>query len=235
MIDLNEVILRTDITRAAKGFAYKKFLGKHISKVKKTFDADAHKELKHHSVMSDGRHVYHGVDSFKHHHYMVTDHEGNVQISSTAVKKGKSHSIEMTVANPGAKVHHLYHHLITKHNHILTSKEQSPGGLGIWQRLRRMGGVNVHGYHPKSGRGQHVDIVHRHELSHVDHKELENQRKVKGGSIKQRKKEYADLKKTQNMMLVAHKDKNKKPLKAVKEENRIVSTIFRVLREARGD
>lgn len=232
MIDLSEVNLRTDITRAARGFAYKKFLSKHIDKVKKTFDSGARKKLKHHSTMADGRDVYHGVDEYGHHHFMVTDHAGHVQVSTTAEKKGKSHSIEMTVANPGAKVHHLYHHLITKHDHILTSKEQSPGGLSIWQRMRRMGGVNVHGYHPKSGKAQHVDVVHQPELSHVSKSELEAQRKTKGGTRRQRKAEYADLEKTQGMMLVAHKDKNKKPWKPVKES--AASTVLRVIKESRS-
>ena len=231
MIDLNEVQLRTDITRAAKGFAYKKFLNKHIDNVKHNFNTTARRKLKYHSTMDDGRHVHHGIDNYGHHHYMLVNNDGHIQASVSAEKKGKSHAIEMTVAVPGAKVHHLYHHLITKHNHILTTKEQSHGGLSVWQKMRKMGGVNVHGYHTKSGKGQHVDIIHRPELSHVTKKELEVTRLTRGGTRQQKKKDYADLKKTQNMILVAHKDSSKKPLKAIKENTS--SIIFRVIKESR--
>lgn len=233
MIDLHEVKYRTDITRQAAGFTFKRYLGKHVDDVKKHFDATAKRKLKHHSTMEDGRHVYYGIDKAGHHHYMLVDHQHHVQASVNAEKKGKSHSIEMAVAKPGAKVHNLYHHLITKHGHILTSKEQSPGGLAIWQKLRRMGGVNVHGYHPKTGRGEHVDIVHDPGQSHVSKADLETERQGRGGGTRtQRKKEYAHLKKTQAMILVAHKDKNIKRSRSMRED--VVPTVLRVIRESRN-
>jgi hypothetical protein len=233
MINLNEVDLRTDISRKAAGFAYKKFLGKHVNEIKKNLDSGAKRMLKQHSTMEDGRKVYHAIDADGHHHYSVTDHDNNVVAHVNMIKSGKAHKIDMAVAQPGAGVHKLYHHLITKHNHIITSDAQSHGGLSIWQKMRKMGGVNVHGYHPKTGRAEHVDIVHRPELSHVSNKNLESQRKVKGGTISTRKKEYADLKKTHSMILVAHKDRNKKPLKSVREST--VSTVLRIIRESREE
>jgi hypothetical protein len=232
MEDLDEAVLRTDITRTARGFAYKKFLGKDIADVKKAIDPGAKKKVRYHSTMEDGRKVYHGVGADGHHHFSIVGHDGTVEAHVNATKDGKSHAIEMTVAKPGAGVHKLYHHLITKHNHILTSKEQSGGGLAVWQRMRKMGGVNVHGFHPKTGKAQHVDIVHRPELSHVSHSELEKFRKTKGGTAVQRKKEYADLKKTQSMMVVAHKNRNIRPMKSRMSE--CYRTITRVIREAVG-
>lgn len=227
------VDLRTDIRRSAKGFAYKKHLDKHIDTVKKSFDSQYPKtKLAHHSTLKDGRKIYHGVDANNDHHYSIVDHEGKIAAHVNMTKHGKSHKIEMAVARPGAGVHKLYHHLITKHDHILTSDAQSPGGLTIWQKMRGMGGVNVHGYHKKTGRSQHVDIMHRPELSHVDAGELDKFTRTKGGTIKQRKTEYKDLKKTKDMMLVAHKDRNKKPLKSVRESS--ISTVLRVLRETLG-
>lgn len=226
------VELRTDIGRSARGFAYKKYLGKHVDSVKKSFDKYARQKFKHHSTMEDGRHVYHGVDVIGDHHYSVVDHEGKIAAHVNMSRQGKAHKVEMSVASPGAGVHKLYHHLVSKHGHIITSDVQSPGGLAIWQKMRRMGGVNVHGYHKKTGRAQHVDIVHRPELSHVSYDELEKFRRTKGGTMKQRKAEYADLKKTKNMMLVAHKDRNKKPLKSVREGT--AQTVLRLIRESRS-
>jgi hypothetical protein len=232
---INEVVLRTDITNraaAGAGFHNKKFLNKPIADVQKKFNSLARRKLKHHSTMEDGRHVYHGIDHDGHHHYMVAGDDGHVHAAVTAIKQGKSHAIDVAVAKPGAGMHKLYHHLITKHNHILTSKEQSHGGLSIWQRLRKMGGVNIHGYHPKSGRGEHIDVVKRPELSHVSHSDVERQRKVKGGTIPQRKKEYADIKRTQSMIVVAHKNKNIRPMKTVKESS--AETVIRVIKEMTG-
>ena len=226
------VELRPDITRSARGFAYKKYLGKHVDSIKKGFDKHARKKLTRYSTMADGRHVYHGVDVIGDHHYSVVDHEGNVAAHVNMSRQGKAHKVEMAVANPGAGVHKLYHHLVTKHDHIITSDVQSPGGLAIWQKMRRMGGVNVHGYDKKTGRAQHVDLIHRPELSHVSQGELDRFRRTKGGTMKQRKAEYKDLKMTMDMMLVAHKDRNKKPLKSVREGT--AQTVLRLIRESRS-
>jgi hypothetical protein len=228
---LSEANLRTDISKKATGFANKKYLRKPIEKIQHSFNQVSRKKLKHHSTMEDGRHVYHGIDDDGHHHYMTVNHEGKVDSSVTAIKKGKSHHIDMAVAVPGAGVHKLYHHLITKHDHILASNQQSPGGLRIWQKMRKMGGINVHGYHSRSGKGEHIDIVRHPEESHVSNKELSSFLKTSGGSRQQRKKEYAHLKKTQSMMVVAHKDTNKRPSKNIRESV-ATDTVLRVIKES---
>jgi len=226
-IQLDEVNLRTDISKKAVGFVNKKFLKKPIEKIQANFNQIARKKLKHHSTMEDGRHVYHGIDENGHHHFMTTNHEGKVDSSVTAIKKGKAHDIDMAVAVPGAGVHKLYHHLITKHDHILTSTEQSPGGHAIWKKMRKMGGINIHGFHKKSGKGEHIDIVKHPEDSHVSNKELSSFLNSKGGTRQQRKTEYAHLKKQQNMALVAHKDSKVRPMK-----EGVAFTVLSVIRES---
>jgi hypothetical protein len=225
--DITEAKFRPDITKKATGFANKKFLRKPVEKIQKSFNQVARRKLKHHSTMEDGRHVYHGIDDGGHHHYMVVNHEGNVDTSITAIKHGKSHKVDMAVAVPGSGVHKLYHHLITKHNHILASDEQSGGGLAVWQKMRKMGGVNVHGYHPRTGKAQHIDIVRHPEDSHVTDKEMSKFLKTPGGTRKQRKAEYADLKKTQKMLVVAHKNRNIRPMR-----EGVVSTVLSTIRES---
>ena len=233
MIDiLDEAVLRTDITKKASGFAFKRYLDKPLDHLRKKLDDGAKKKMKYHSTLEDGRKVYHTIDHFGQHHFTTTDHEGNVDSHVNAVKQGKSLAIDMAVAKPGSGVHKLYHHLITKHDHILTSKEQSHGGLAIWQKMRKMGGVNVHGFHGKTGRAQNIDVVKHPEYSHVSHGELEAFRKTKGGTVSQRKKEYRDLKKTQSMIVVAHKNRNIKPMKPIKES--VTFTVLRVIRESLG-
>jgi hypothetical protein len=229
---LNEVNFRTDISKRATGFANKKFLKKPIEKVQHHFNQISRKNLRHHSTMEDGRNVYHGIDDNGHHHYMTVNKEGKIDSSITAIKRGKSHHIDMAVAVPGAGVHKLYHHLITKHDHILASDEQSKGGLRLWQKMRKLGGVNVHGYHPRNGKAEHVDIVRHPEDSHVSNSELSSFLKTPGGTRGQRKKEYAHLKKTQEIIVVAHKDRNKRP---IVREHQTKNTVLKVIRESLGD
>lgn len=227
--EILEAKLRPDISKRAVGFANKKFLKKPVEKIQQGFNQVARRRLKHHSTLEDGRHVYHGIDNDGHHHFMTTDHEGKVDSSVTAIKKGKALDIDMAVAVPGAGVHKLYHHLITKHNHILTSKEQSPGGLAIWKKMRKMGGINIHGYHPRSGKGEHADILKQTQDTHVSDRELAGFLRSKGGSRTKRKAEYAHLKRQQKMSLVAHKDRNKRPLK-----ESVAFTVLSVIRESQG-
>lgn len=225
---LKEVKLRTDITKKATGFFNKKFLNKPIDRVQQDFNKTARRKLKHHSTMEDGRHVFSGIDNDGHHHFMTADSGGKVDSSVTAIRKGKAHDIDMAVANPGTGVHKLYHHLITKHDHILTSKEQSAGGISIWKKMRKMGGVNIHGFHRKSGKGEAVDIFKNPEDVYVSDQEKKAFLRTKGGSRDIRKSEYADLKKQQDMIIVAHKNKNIRPMK-----EGTASTILRVIRESK--
>jgi hypothetical protein len=227
---INEVELRTDISRKAAGFQDKKLLGKPIADVQKKYNATARRKLKHHSTMEDGRHVYHGIDDEGGHHFITTDQHGHVDSAVRTLKQGKAHKVDTAVAKPGSGVHKLYHHLITKHDIILTSDQQSRGGLNIWQKMRPMGGVNVHGYHKKSGKGEHIDIVRHPEESHVSKSELADLRRADGGTRAQRKKEYSAAKKQMSMMVVAHKNKNIR--KSVREETSLTSTVLKMIREA---
>lgn len=71
------------------------------------------------------------------------------------------------------KAHDFYHHLITKHNHILVGSEHTEGGAHVWRKLASKKDVNVHGMHhdkpvnldPHDSEETHVsdDELHHHE------------------------------------------------------------------------
>jgi hypothetical protein len=44
------------------------------------------------------------------------------------------------------KAHDLYHHLITKHDHILRTDMHSVGGMKVWKKLSQKPDINVHGW-----------------------------------------------------------------------------------------
>jgi hypothetical protein len=107
-----------------------------------------------------GHDVYHRPRAGNNHDYVMTK-EGDRKIHThlnTFKKVGADH-VNFVQSNPGAGpgVHHLYHHLITKHNVVLTSRHQSEGGASIWNKMSKMRGVHVHAIDAK-GVGHHVDL-----------------------------------------------------------------------------
>lgn len=89
----------------------------------------------------------------------------------------------------------------------------------------------VAGFHNKKFLNKPVSDVQA-KFNKTARRKLKHQRKTKGGTIPQRKREYADLKRTQGMIVVAHKNKNIRPMKPVKES--AAETVLRVVREMTG-
>lgn len=109
-----------------------------------------------------GHDVYHRPRTGDNSHDYVMTKEGDKKIHthlSTFKKKGGFHHVNFVQSKAGAGpgVHHLYHHLITKHNVLMTSNNQSEGGAKIWHKISKMKGVHVHAVDAK-GRGHHVDL-----------------------------------------------------------------------------
>ena len=107
-----------------------------------------------------GHDVYHRPRLGNTHDYVMTK-EGDRKIHThlQTFKRVGGHHVNFVQSKPGAGpgVHHLYHHLITKHNILLTSRHQSEGGASIWQKMSKMRGVHVHAVDAK-GVGHHVDL-----------------------------------------------------------------------------
>jgi hypothetical protein len=107
-----------------------------------------------------GHDVYHRPRAENNHDYVMTnenDRKIHTHLNLDKKKSGAHHVNFVQSNGKGPGVHHLYHHLITKHNIMMTSNHQSEGGARIWARLQRMRGVHVHGIDSK-GRGHHVDL-----------------------------------------------------------------------------
>lgn len=250
--NLHEVDLLTHV-RGQHGFGYaEKFLpskknpeGHHIDDVTDAFNASAKKPMEHHSTMisrrSDGtvlrEPVHHGVDAEGYHVYMMTHPEGHplkghVRAIVAMHKKNKSHRIETAVATPGTGLHRLYHHLITNHNHIITSDTQSEGGMKIWQKLQKMRGITVYGHDPKTGELHNVDVEKHPEETHVSGHQIRSAQRVKasGKDATKKKADIEQLKKEQRIELVAHK---KLPTTKKTITENVLRTVFRVIRESR--
>jgi hypothetical protein len=46
------------------------------------------------------------------------------------------------------KAHDFYHHLITHHDHILSTSSQTSGGVKVWKKLSQKKDIHVHGWDP---------------------------------------------------------------------------------------
>jgi hypothetical protein len=173
---LSEVYDHGD-TKPSSKLGFSKLLGKPVPK-------------DHKHIGNIGKHkVYHGVHDKGMDRYSVTDHEGNVSNILT-VKKHKNHiKVDGSVTNgKGPKQHELYHHLIKKHDHTITTDAQTSGGYHVWKQLAKKRSVNIHGWDPKKKEAVNVD--HRLRDRDETHHDLTNH------------KGHAHI---TNMHLVAHK------------------------------
>lgn len=153
---MNEVYSHGDTKKSAK-FGVGGCLGKKISK-----------DDKHISNMGDHK-VHVGSHGPGMERYTVSDHEG--KITNVLTVKKRPHHIHVAVAastGAGPKMHEFYHHLITKHNKVITTDEQTTGGQHIWKQLAKKGSVNIHGWDPKEKKAVNID----HRLR--DHDETHN-------------------------------------------------------------
>lgn len=90
--------------------------------------------------------------------YSVSDHEGKVTNVLTVHKKPHHIKVSGSATNgKGPKQHELYHHLITKHNKVITTDEQTSGGHHIWKKLAKKTSINIHGWDPKHKKAVNID------------------------------------------------------------------------------
>lgn len=98
-----------------------------------------------------------------------TSNENHEEIQYASTSKG----------SPG--IHHLYHHLVTKHDKILSSDSQSEGARKVWHKVSKMKGIHVHGFDTKNNKAIHLnpheddeyhskDDEHKAGLDSIDHK-----------------------------------------------------------------
>lgn len=113
----------------------------------------------HREIGKIGDHTVHeGKHKTGLHQFSVTDHEGKVTNILTTHKRQGHHQIDGAASSGhGPKQHELYHHLITKHDHILKTNEQTTGGHRIWKQLAKMRGVGIHGWDPKHKKAVNID------------------------------------------------------------------------------
>jgi hypothetical protein len=174
-----------------------------VDKKHKFEDADVGKVASHntgftHIGVVQGHDVYHRPRLGKSHDFVMTkegDRKIHTHLNTFQTKGGAHHeNFLQSKAGSGPGVHHLYHHLVTKHGIVMTGNNQSEGGAAVWRKLSKMRGVHVHAVDAK-GRGHHVDLSDLRD-THVNPIDIDN---AKTSARAKR------LKSILAMRLVAHK------------------------------
>lgn len=123
----------------------------------------------HHSTMDNGYHVHikHIGDNKE---IRVVDPKTKLTHIHLETYSGdnKKHSIQTLSGRKESpvKVHELYHHLITKHDHEFMTHSQSPGGFKVWQKLHKMPGVDIHVHDGNTGKTTKVKNMDDHKDFH---------------------------------------------------------------------
>ena len=122
-----------------------------------------------------GHKIYRGKHDEGMDRYSAVSPEGHV--TNVLTVHTKKHSIKVSgsaTTGKGIKQHDMYHHLITKHDKVITTDEQTEGGHRIWKQLAKKHSVNIHGWDPKAKKA--VNIDHRLRDKDETHHDVTNDR-----------------------------------------------------------
>jgi len=203
-VELDEVLSST--FKKTEKFGGKD-LGRHISTIE---------GAKHIGTLENGHHVYHSYDpKDKMHDYHVVDPKTkriNIHLETKQQKAPGAEEVSvLTANNRSLGAHHLYQHLVTKHNKIISSNDQSPGARKVWANVGKHRGINIHGYDPISKTTFHMKPTDDEEYTDRDNKEVNTikaDRKLTAPRSKDRAAhdaELEDLDKKKYTYIVMHK------------------------------
>lgn len=208
-VELDEVLSST--FKKTEKFGGKD-LGRHISTIE---------GAKHIGTMENGHEVYHSYDpKDKMHDYHVVDPKTkriNIHLETKQQKAPGAEEVSvLTANNRSLGAHHLYQHLVTKHNKIISSNDQSPGARKVWANVGKHRGINIHGYDPISKTTFHMKPTDDEEYTDRDNKEVNTiraDRKLTAPRSKDRAAhdaELEDLDRKKYTYIVMHKKGNLK-------------------------
>lgn len=171
----------------------------YITKRIGTLDSGDH--LHHYSTESN-----HGTT---HHYYVVGAKSGktNIQLSTFQPSDEKAEHIGLLHASKASKgAHHLYQHLVLKHNKMLVADDQSEGARKVWAKAASHRKINVHGWDGEKAIHAHPS-EDEHYVAATDYGKYTKDRDSSPPEERAKyNKEIVDMDKTaENVRLVMHK------------------------------
>jgi len=137
-------------------------------------------ELLHVDKLKSGHKIYHHVKTHlpsEKIYRVVNKHSGKIStVLVTTPNSGGVETIDRVATTRSMrknknrlKLVDLYHHLITKHNVILATDDQSVGGMKTWQELSRKKGINIHGWDKETGKPINTPSILTPDNAHETH------------------------------------------------------------------
>jgi hypothetical protein len=196
---IEELIVEVEDMHDIKKDTKSKLIGKHITSAYSKYGHDSQE-----SKLPHGHTLHHinSHNSSKDHHFVVSDHKGNIthhiETSKVGSHEKSAHHVNFSSSSGTSKIkmHDVYHHLLKK-GHVLATSGQSEGGEHIWSHLQKKKDVNIHGWHPKTGKAENVDLKHGTDETHMTQKTYKS---IAKGSTK----DESEAHKTKSMWLIAH-------------------------------
>jgi hypothetical protein len=99
--------------------------------------------------------------------YVARDKQsGQAHVVVQGLERNNVMHIRTTAAHDQStvKAHDVYHHLIKQGKTLASDSKQSEGGKRIWQKLAKIRGVNVHGWH----KGKAVNVKMGDDETHTE-------------------------------------------------------------------
>ena len=151
-----------------------------------------------HMKSSDGKNYYRVVHP--------TTKEVNT-VLTTKPHKGGAEEIDTLVANDNSSgAHHLYQHLVLKHDKVLSSNNQSAGARKVWAKAASHKSINTHGYDPDKKSAFHAHPSEdEHYSTDADYDNVEKDRDSSKRDKRKYKKELDDIQSNDSKYIVMHK------------------------------
>lgn len=167
--------------------------------------ASGHKKI---GTLPTGHEVHMKSDDRKHYYRVVDPHTKEVNtVLTTKPHKGGAEEIDTLVANDKSSgAHHLYQHLVLKHDKVLSSNNQSAGARKVWAKAASHKSIHTHGYDP-----EHKSAFHAHpsEDEHYstddDYDKVEKDMEKSKRDKRKYKKELDDIQSNDSKYIVMHK------------------------------
>lgn len=167
--------------------------------------ASGHKKI---GTLPTGHEVHMKSDDRKHYYRVVDPHTKEVNtVLTTKPHKGGAEEIDTLVANDKSSgAHHLYQHLVLKHDKVLSSNNQSAGARKVWAKAASHRSIHTHGYDP-----EHKSAFHAHpsEDEHYstddDYDKVEKDMDTSKRDKRKYKKELDDIQSNDRKYIVMHK------------------------------
>jgi hypothetical protein len=159
-------------------------------------------------TLPNGHEVHHRKAGTQNQYRVVDPKTRRVNtVLTTKPHKGGAEEIDTLAGNhESGGAHHLYQHLILKHDKVLSSNNQSAGARRVWAKASSHRSIGTHGYDPKTNTAFHArPDEDEHYSSDDDYDKAVSDRASSKRDKRKHDKEIRDIMANDDKYIVMHK------------------------------